>query len=222
MGRLASTDLNHDCVEQRRKAPLCSDSLTLPVTSVLPTHEADESHVSRLLVARTDCLSFPSLRNKAKTATTQSSTFVSAWRLCTQSHTFVAQRVSSARPAGCLTPACCFSSKPWPSLGKLNAPRKYHWGNKSVERAYWSATFVFNVRKGDSFVLGWHQALATVGSAHLGTLRSGASELSLQNICLLQEELKEPRIHQWQPLTWTTISSSSICFCFNHHITNRI
>lgn len=51
-------------------------------------------------------------------------------------------------------PACCFPSKLRPSLGKLNALRKYHWGNKSVVRAYWSVTFVFNVQKGDSFVTG--------------------------------------------------------------------
>lgn len=68
-------------------------------------------------------------------------------KVCTHNCTPSLQ-ASSARPA------CCFPSKLWPSLGKLNAPRKYYWGNKSVVRAYWSVTFVFNVQKGDSFVPG--------------------------------------------------------------------
>lgn len=50
VGGLASTNLNHYCVEQRGKVPLCSDFLTLPVTLVLPMHEGNDFLVSRLTV----------------------------------------------------------------------------------------------------------------------------------------------------------------------------
>lgn len=190
----AGDNLSHKSVEQWWKAPCCPDFLTSPVTPALPRPEADHSHVSRLTAqcgsSRLPKLSLPSLQLPRL-----SLQHLSQPRGCTQSHTFAVRQVSSTRPAGCLTLACCFPSELWPSLGELNATRKCHWGNKSVVRAYWSATFVSNVKKEILLFQGWHQALATVGLACLKTPRWGALELTLQIICLLQEELKEPGIH---------------------------
>jgi len=117
----------------RWKPPHPSGSPHLHMRSVLPRPEADGSHLahanSTVEFFPSSKLPFPPLKRKGWHDS------ASGLRLCPTVAPTVA-RLHCTASAGCPTswlPGPCLLL---PSLGKLSAPRKYRWGNRSVVRAY--------------------------------------------------------------------------------------